>query len=1001
LVEDPSQTPTTRAEESVAKTDSGHVAGEMQGRPVGSLEDQRRKSLLKTGALQDAIFNSANFSSIATDEKGVIQIFNVGAERMLGYAAADVINRITPADISDPQEVIARAHALSLELGTSIAPGFEALVFKASRGIEDIYELTYIREDGSRFPAVVSVTALRDVENAIIGYLLIGTDNTARKQAEEALLRAGALQSAIFTSANFSSIATDAKGVIQIFNVGAERMLGYTAVEVMNKITPADLSDPQEVVARAQALSLEFGTLIAPGFEALVFKASRGIEDIYELTKIRKDGSRFPAVVSVTALRDAENAIIGYLLIGTDNTARKQAEEALLRAGALQSAIFNSANFSSIATDAKGVIQIFNVGAERMLGYSAADVMNKITPADISDPKEVISRAKALSVELGTRINPGFEALVFKASRGIEDIYELTYIRKDGSRFPAVVSVTALRDVQDGIIGYLLIGTDNTARKRAEEALVKAGALQSAIFNSANFSSIATDAKGVIQIFNVGAERMLGYAAAEVTNKITPADISDPQEVIARAKALSVELGTRINPGFEALVFKASRGIEDIYELTYIRKDGSRFPAVVSVTALRDAQGAIIGYLLIGTDNTARKQAEEALVKAGALQTAIFNSANFSSIATDAKGVIQIFNVGAARMLGYAADEVLNKITPAELSDPHEVIARAKALSMEFGTSIAPGFEALVFKASRGIEDIYELTKIRKDGSRFPAVVSVTALRDAQNAIIGYLLIGTDNTARGQVEFARIERSNQELVALNEELKAFSYSVSHDLRGPLRSMDGFSLALLEDYGDKLDEEGKDSLQRIRAASQRMGHLIDDLLRLSQVTRAQLNLTQVDLSTIAREIADAIDRNPSRQPVQWAIEPGLSVRADPALMRIAMENLLQNARKFTGRTHTPVIRVGALERGAEKVYFVADNGVGFDMAYAANLFGAFQRLHHADDFPGTGIGLAIVQRIVRRHDGKIWAEAKEGEGATFFFSVKESESGSDRQDHTPG
>ena len=530
---------------------------------------------------------------------------------MLGYTAAEVMNKITPADISDPQEVIARAKALSVELGTPITPGFEALVFKASRGIEDIYELTYIRKDGSRFPAVVSVTALRDAQDAIIGYLLIGTDNTARKQAEEALLKAGALQSAIFNSANFSSIATDAKGVIQIFNVGAERMLGYTAAEVMNKITPADISDPQEVIARAKALSVELGTPITPGFEALVFKASRGIEDIYELTYIRKDGSRFPAVVSVTALRDAQDAIIGYLLIGTDNTARKQAEEALLKAGALQSAIFNSANFSSIATDAKGVIQIFNVGAERMLGYTAAEVMNKITPADISDPQEVIARAKALSVELGTPITPGFEALVFKASRGIEDIYELTYIRKDGSRFPAVVSVTALRDAQDAIIGYLLIGTDNTARKQAEEALLKAGALQSAIFNSANFSSIATDAKGVIQIFNVGAERMLGYTAAEVMNKITPADISDPQEVIARAKALSVELGTPITPGFEALVFKASRGIEDIYELTYIRKDGSRFPAVVSVTALRDAQDAIIGYLLIGTDNTARKQVEE------------------------------------------------------------------------------------------------------------------------------------------------------------------------------------------------------------------------------------------------------------------------------------------------------------------------------------------------------------------------------------------------------
>ncbi len=723
------------------KTSELTILKPASGTAEGITEVRRQEALLKTGALQNAILNSANFSSIATDEKGVIQIFNVGAERMLGYTALEVMNKITPADISDPQEVIARAKALSIELGTPITPGFEALVFKASRGIEDIYELTYIRKDGSRFPAVVSVTALRDAKNAIIGYLLIGTDNTARKRAEEALLKADALQSAIFNSANFSSIATDAKGVIQIFNVGAERMLGYAASDVMNKITPADISDPQELITRAKSLSVELGTPITPGFEALVFKASRGIEDIYELTYIRRDGSRFPAVVSVTALRDAQNEIIGYLLIGTE-----------LKAGALQSAIFNSANFSSIATDAKGVIQIFNVGAERMLGYTAAEVMNKITPADISDPQELITRAKSLSVELGTPITPGFDALVFKASRGIEDIYELTYIRKDGSRFPAVVSVTALRDAQNAIIGYLLIGTDNSARKHAEEALLKAGALQSAIFNSANFSSIATDAKGVIQIFNVGAERMLGYSALEVMNKITPADISDPQEVIARAKALSTELGTKITPGFEALVFKASRGIEDIYELTYIRKDGSRFPAVVSVTALRDAQNTIIGYLLIGTDNTARKQAEEALLKAGALQSAIFNSANFSSIATDAKGVIQIFNVGAERMLGYSASDVMNKITPADISDPKEVIARAKTLSSELGTLIAPGFEALVFKASRGIEDIYELTYIRKDGSRFPAVVSVTALRDDQSNIIGYLLIGTDNTARKQIE---------------------------------------------------------------------------------------------------------------------------------------------------------------------------------------------------------------------------------------------------------
>jgi PAS domain-containing protein len=258
------------------------IPAEYAATPDGITELRRQEALLKTGALQNAIFNSANFSSIATDEKGVIQLFNVGAERMLGYTAVEVVNKISPADISDPQELIARAIALGLELDVAINPGFEALVYKASRGIEDIYELTYIRKDSSRFPAVVSVTALRDNQNGIIGYLLIGTDNTARKLAEEALLKAGALQSAIFNSANFSSIATDAKGVIQIFNVGAERMLGYKAAEVMNQITPADISDPQEVIARAIALSLELGTPITPGFEALVFKASRGIEDIYE-----------------------------------------------------------------------------------------------------------------------------------------------------------------------------------------------------------------------------------------------------------------------------------------------------------------------------------------------------------------------------------------------------------------------------------------------------------------------------------------------------------------------------------------------------------------------------------------------------------------------------------------------------------------------------------------------------------------------------------------------
>jgi PAS domain S-box-containing protein len=444
-------------------------------------EVRRQEALLKTGALQNAILNSANFSSIATDAKGVIQIFNVGAERMLGYAAAEVMNKITPADLSDPQEVIARAKALSLELGTPITAGFDALVFKASRGIEDIYELAYIRKDGSRFPAVVSVTALRDAQNTIIGYLLIGTDNTARKQAEEALLKAGALQSAIFNSATFSSIATDAKGVIQIFNVGAERMLGYMAAEVVNKITPADFADPQEVIARANALSIEFSTPVKPGFDSLVYKASRGIEDIYELTKICKDGSRFPAVVSVTALRDAQNTIIGYLLIGTDNTMRKQIEaqkqhlldiqeeahkqlqqtNLTLQVSEERLAVtLNSIGDAVIATDAEGFVTLLNPLAEKLTGWTKAEAFGR--PAD--EIFHIINQETRQPAAI-----PVKETLAHGTIQGLAN--HTVVIARDGSECAIADSCAPIRDRDGHVVGAVLVFRDVTDEYAAQQAL--------------------------------------------------------------------------------------------------------------------------------------------------------------------------------------------------------------------------------------------------------------------------------------------------------------------------------------------------------------------------------------------------------------------------------------------------------------------------------------------------------------------------------------------------
>src|SRR6266851_4862930 len=590
---------------------------------------------------------------------------------------------------------------------------------------------------------------------------------------------------------------------------------------------------------------------------------------------------------------------------GTDNTARQQAEEALLQAGALQRAIFNSANFSSIATDAKGVIQIFNVGAERMLGYAAADVMNKITPADISDPQELIARAKALSIELGTPITPGFEALVFKASRGIEDIYELTYIRKDGSRFGAVVSVTALRDAQDVIIGYLLIGTDNTARQQAEEALLKAGALQRAIFNSANFSSIATDAKGVIQIFNVGAERMLGYTAAEVMNKITPADISDPEELIARAKALSVELGTAITPGFEALVFRASRGIEDIYELTYIRKDGSRFPAVVSVTALRDAQEAIIGYLLIGTDNTARKQVEaeqkklDQRLRDQQFYTRSLIESNIDALmTTDPAGIITDVNKQMEALTGCTRDELIGAPFKNYFTDPERAEAGIKR----------------VLSGSKVTD--YELTARARDGKETVVSYNATTFHDRDRKLQGVFAAARDVTERKRFEQAQqennieLERAKAAAEKANLAKSDFLSSMSHELRSPLNAILGFA-QLINSESPPPTPSQMASIDQILHAGWYLLELINEILDLAQIESGKLalSLEPTSMAEVMFECQAMIEPQAHKRGIRMTFpefELPCFVDADRTRLKQVLINLLSNAIKYNQPNGTVVV-----------------------------------------------------------------------------------------------
>ena len=623
----------------------------------------------------------------------------------------------------------------------------------------------------------------------------------------------------------------------------------------------------------------------------------------------------------------------------------------MLKNEALQNAIFNSANFSSIATDAKGVIQIFNVGAERMLGYAAAEVMNRITPADISDPEEVIARAKALSAELGTPITPGFEALVFKASRGIEDIYELTYIRKDGSRLPAVVSVTALRDDQGAIIGYLLIGTDNTARKQIDEDrklldqhLRDQQFYTRSLFESTIDALMTTDPSGIISDVNKQMEVLTGCTRDELIGSPFTGYFTDPERAEASLK----------------LVLSQKKVTN--YELTARARDGTETVVSCNATTYYDRDRRLQGMFAVARDTTELTKLEQEVA----------HLASFPALSP--YGIIEIGCDGSVRFANTAAIAALARLgldpdarhfLP---GTPEELVQLRSQCEQNPQTQELPLGEATFLR----------VVAAPPDGDSIRVYVIDITDRKKMEEEIRALNAGLEE---------RVRRRTAELEAANRELEAFSYSVSHDLRSPLRSIDGFSQAFLEDFGSSVPEEGREDLERVRRATQRMGQLIDDMLLLSRVTRREMHVQETDMSALAAEVAEELARENPQRDVQLNIEPSMTATGDPQLLRIVLVNLLGNAWKFTSRRKQAHVSVGTVqdpERGT--AFFVRDDGAGFDAKYKGKLFVAFQRLHAQEEFPGTGIGLATIQRAIRRHDGDVWAEGEVDRGATFYFTI---------------
>ena len=471
-----------------------------------------------------------------------------------------------------------------------------------------------------------------------------------------------------------------------------------------------------------------------------------------------------------------------------------------------------------------------------------------------------------------------------------------------------------------------------------------------------DYAILMLDPEGRVTAWNDGAEHIKGYRADEI--------IGEHFSRFYTAEAVAQD-----RPSQELKIASEVGRFEE--EGWRVRKDGSLFWANVVITALLDKSGQLRGYGKVTRDITERKKANEALKESEERLQMAVEAAQFGVWDLDLISDRAFRSLRHDRIFGY---ESLQPVWNAEIAERH-ILPEDRE---RFRSSFAEAFKSNDFftecrinrTADHSVRWICAQGRVYRDSSGKPA------------RMMGVVSDTTDRK-RGEQE---LSRTNSELAAANNELESFSYSVSHDLRAPLRTIDGFSHALLEDCGDRLDETGKTHLNRIRAATQRMGMLIDDLLNLSRLSRTEMHTQSVDISAMAFSVAGDLQKSEPERHIELCVEHGLKTTADPGLLRAVLENLLSNAWKFTSKRASARIEFGLTHEDGALAYFVKDDGAGFDPAYADRLFGAFQRLHSMSEFAGTGVGLATVQRIVHRHGGRIWAKSAVDQGATFYFTL---------------
>jgi two-component system cell cycle sensor histidine kinase/response regulator CckA len=751
---------------------------------------------------------------------------------------------------------------------------------------------------------------------------------------DAALLKAGALQRAILNSANFSSIATDAKGVIQIFNVGAERMLGYAAADVINKMTPADISDPQELIARAEALSVEFSTPITPGFEALVFKASHGVEDIYNLTYIRKDGSRFPAIVSVTPLRDAQDAVIGYLLIGTDNTVRERAEAQLH----LQGAALNAAANAIVITDDAGVIEWVNPAFSDLTGYTPAEAVGR-NPRDLvkSDHHDPSFHRNLWDTILSGHVWRG----------------ETVNRRKDGSLYTEEQTITPVRNAQGEIRHFIAVKQDISERKRADAQRERLAALVDA---SPDFIGYADPKTTQIKYVNSGGRKMCGIGKDEDIGTLTISDVH-PAWMNQRLAEVIVPAAVR----------------DGLWEGdgAFLHRDGREVPVSMVVLAHRGDDGEVDFFYTVSRDITKWNQTVAALRTAEERMRFALEAAGIGIWDMDyTTGVLRWSETLEAHYglqpgtFGGTFQALVDRIHP----DDRESAVR------------------VIEKAVKSGGDFQRLNRaLWPDGTvRWLSGTGRILLGEHGEPVRG-VGISQDVTERRALEAQFQQAQKMEAVG------RLAGGVAHDFNNLLTVILGFCELLLDDRDP--DDPRQADIEEIQKAGTRAAGLTRQLLAFSR--KQIIEPTLLDLNVVVADMRSMLGRLIGEDvKVVLHLGPGLAlVKADRGQVEQVVMNLAVNARDAMPGGGTLTLETAnveldehyaethvAVKPGLYVGLTVTDTGTGMTPQVQARLFEPF--FTTKEPGKGTGLGMATVYGIVTGSGGSVGVYSEVGKGTAF-------------------